>query len=114
MEMEGCAGDKVVVWVRLLWVKASYKERRASPGGEGEGAGAAAGGGCVECGTGCCTGTDTEAGAEGVGSITSSGKGLNLFPVGTQCCWTGGALLLEATWCPFQACYHGAAVGAEG
>ena len=114
METDGRASGKVVVWVLLLWVKASCKEPRAPSGRWGEGASVAAGGGGVEWGTGCCTGADTGAGAEGEGSLTSSWRGLNLFPVGTQCCWIGGALLPEATWRPFLACCHGAAAGAEG
>ena len=114
METDGRTGGEVEAWVLLLWVKASCKERRASPGGGGKGADAIVGGGCAEWGTGCCTGADTGAGAEGVGSLTSSCRGLNLFPVGTQCCWTGGALLPEATWRLFLAYCHGAAASAEG
>ena len=114
METDGQAGGEVVTWVLRLRVKASCKERRVPLGRGGEGAGAVAGGGCAEGGIGCCTGADTGAGAGGGGSHTSSCRGLNLFPVGTQCCWTGGALLPGATWRPFVACCQGAAAGAEG
>ena len=72
METEGRAGDEVIAWVLLLWVKASCKERRASPGGEGEGVSVAIEDGGAVGGTGCCTGTNTGAGAKGGGSLSSS------------------------------------------